>query len=73
MQVVLALYSFVGTFSIGQLELVLNRVLLKLADGGWWQSHQNGSVHGAVAWRRSPWHCQGRYCTCGMAMQCYDS
>jgi hypothetical protein len=35
-QVVLALYSFVGTFSIGQLELVLNRVLLKLADGGWW-------------------------------------
>lgn len=33
-QILLALYSFLGTVSIGQLEAVLQRVLLKLADGG---------------------------------------
>ncbi|KAJ9529408.1 hypothetical protein QJQ45_013728 [Haematococcus lacustris] len=32
-QVVLALYTFVGAQSIGQLEVVLQRVLFKLADG----------------------------------------
>ena len=32
-QTLLCVYTFLGTISIGQIEVVLERVLLKLADG----------------------------------------
>ncbi|KAF5842997.1 hypothetical protein DUNSADRAFT_3125 [Dunaliella salina] len=70
-QIMLAIYTFIGTISIGQIELVLEKVLLKLADGKGVSSleQQEAALEGILELVRTPGFIHDVFVNCDCRMQ----
>jgi len=70
-QIILAIYTFIGTISIGQIELVLEKVLLKLADGKGVSSleQQEAALEGILELVRTPGFIHDVFVNCDCRLQ----